>query len=288
MVWYIRNENGVIGPFPAGHVQQSILLGRIALDDDASQDKQDWLPVRRCAELIPDVLKLDRSVENREERIQAAKRWADERRHERREGEDPVRTSAGRRDEEPPEAMEYRHQREAGFKATRLRRERNFQGLIIVVILILAGVAAGFLFPAAEPVAAQCHAPAAAKINWMDCQLVGLQSLNSDLNGAVMANGNFESANLVGSSIDQANLSYVNLSKANLSFVSLKQTRLIGADLRYADLSNANFQGADLSYANLTGAIMRNTDLDGALLKNAIWTDGKTCLPGSVGQCLTP
>jgi len=287
MVWYIRSQNKVMGPFPAGHIQQSILLGRIGLDDHASEDKQEWRPVRNCAELIPDVLKLDATAENREERIEAAKRWADERRYERREGEDPSRTGAGRRDEESVITAEYREHREAGFKAVKTRRDKSVLVLLMVVVLLISGVSVALLLPTPVPKLAQCNSPAADNINWVDCQLIGLQSLNSRLNGAILANGNFEAANLVGSEINQADLSYINLKNANLSFVSLKKSRLIGADLRHSDLSNVDFQGADLSYANLTGANIMNVNFDKAVLKNTIWVDGKICRHSSVGQCLT-
>ncbi len=287
MAWYIRNQDKVIGPFPAGQIQQSILLGRIGLNDQASKDKEDWVVVRTCAELIPDVLKLGRNVENREERIEAAKRWADERRFERREGEDAERVGPGRRDEESFTASEYREHRESVLAQNKIRRDKSLMGIILVVVILTLGVAAGFMLPTPEQEAAQCSSPAAANVNWRNCQFVGLQSLNSNLNRAQLANANLESANLVGSSIKQADLSYVNLRNANLSFVNLSRTRLIGADLRNADLSNVNFNGANLSYANLTGATLNNTEFKDATLKNTIWITGQTCLAESVGKCLT-
>ena len=285
MAWYIRSNNKVSGPFPAGQIQQSILLGRIALNDQASKDKEDWLSIRTVSELIPDVLKLDRNDENRKERIEAARRWADERRYERRETSDPSRSGPGRRGEESFATSESRHAREVELKAKKLRREKYTVTAIIFIILLGAGIGVGFLLPTPQQEVAQCEAQAADKINWRDCQLIGLQSLNSSLNGAILANANLESANLVGSSMREADLSYINLRNANLSFVSLQKARLFGADLRKADLTSADIQGADLSYANLTGAKLDGVKLDGAILKNTIWTDGSTCLSVSVGAC---
>jgi len=287
MAWYIRNQNKVIGPFPAGHIQQSILLGRIALDDQASKDKQDWVKVRSCAELIPDVLRLGRNIENREERIEAAKRWADERRYERRDGEEPDRHGPGRRDIESFTTTEYREHRETVLAQSKVRRDKGILGIILVTVVLVLGVVAAFLFPTPEQEIAQCTSPAAGKVNWQNCQLVGLQSLNSNLDDAVLANANLESANLMGSSIKKADLSYINFRHANLTFVNLSYSRLIGADLRNADLSNVNFKGADLSYANLTGATLSDTDFDGAIMKNMIWINGEICTPESVGRCQT-
>jgi len=288
MAWYIRNQNKVIGPFPAGHIQQSILLGRIGLDDQASRDKEDWVKVRNCADLIPDVLRLGRDVENRKERIEAAKRWADERRYERRDGEESDRVGPGRRDDESFTTTEYREHREAVFAQSKVRRDKNIIGVLLVSIVLVLAVMIGMMLPSPEQEAAQCSAPAAANVNWRNCQLVGLQSLNGILDGAVLANANLESANLMGTSLEKADLSYVNFRHANLSFVNLSRSKLIGADLRNADLNNVNFKGADLSYANLSGATLSNTNFKNAILKNTIWINGQTCTPESVGKCLIP
>ncbi|PTN36380.1 pentapeptide repeat-containing protein [Desulfonatronum sp. SC1] len=72
----------------------------------------------------------------------------------------------------------------------------------------------------------------------------------------------------------------VNLSNANLEGVNLQGAYLKGANLKGANLKNAKlidvyFYEADLSGANLTGAD----------LSKAIWTDGKVCAFGSIGQC---
>jgi len=285
MAWYIRNQNKVIGPFPAGQIQQSILLGRIGLDDQASKDKQDWVMVRSCTELIPDVLKIGGEVENRDERIEAAKRWADERRYERRDGEEPERVGAGRRDDESFTITEYREHRETMLANSKIHRDKSTLGIILVALVLVLGVVAGFMFPSPEHEVVQCSSPATEKINWRGCQFVGLQSLNSGLDGAFLANANFESANLMGSSIINADLSYINFRHANLTFVNLSRSRLIGADLSNSDLSDVNFKGADLSYANLFGATLSNTNFDGAIMKNTIWITGQVCTENSISTC---
>ena len=207
MYWYVRSQNKVSGPFPGGQIQQSILLGRVSLSDLVSTDREEWTVIRQCPELIPDVLKGDPGDENRKERIKAAKRWADERRGERREEDDPERLGAGRRTEESHTTAEYRQQRETVASAIRPRHDKSILGLIVVVLLIIGGVIAAFKLPPPVREDAQCNSPAKPNVNWMHCQLTGMQSINSNLNEAQLSSANLESANLLGSNLQNADLS---------------------------------------------------------------------------------
>lgn len=285
MYWYVRSQNKVKGPFPGGQIQQSILLGRVSLNDLASTDKEEWTPIRQCPQLIPEVLKGSSDDENRKERINAARRWADERRGERREDTDPARLAPGRREEEPFTTAEYRQHREAAAAEIRARRDRNIIGLIVIALVIIGGVIIAFTLPPPRQEDAQCASPARPKVNWGNCQLVGLQSIDSHLDESRLSNSNLESANLLGSSIRKADLAYANLKNANLSLTDLSQSRMTGADLRGADLSKANLTKADLAYANLKGATITNANFNQTVLNNAIWIDGSKCLTPSIGTC---
>jgi len=285
MYWYVRSQNKITGPFPSGQIQQSILLGRVKLDDSVSKDKEEWTTIRRCPEIIPDILKEDPNAENHKERIKAAQRWADERRGERRLDEGPDRTGPGRREEEAYTTSEYRHQREAGASASQSRRDKSIIGLILVVALILIGVIAAFTIPPPVQEEAQCDSLAKPGVNWMNCQFIGLQSINSNLSEARLSNANLESANLLGSNLQKADLSYANLKNATLSYIELQDARLLGADLRGVNLSETNLTNADLSYVNLKGATLTNAILTNTILSNAIWVDGRKCLSPSIGSC---
>ncbi len=70
-------------------------------------------------------------------------------------------------------------------------------------------------------------------------------------------------------------LYYAKLSNIDLSGANLRGAYLIGATFRRATLRNVDLRGAKIGGANFSGA-----DLAGA-----IWTNGKKCLPGSVGYC---
>lgn len=286
MLWYVRSKNKVTGPFPTGQVQQAILLGRISVQAEVSRDKQEWQPLRLCPQLIPDVLKGDSSEEHKRERLAAARRWADERRSERRAGdEDPARKGPGRRQRESYSVLDYRDHREAVTQSLRPSRERVALVMLFVVVLLGAGVYAAFRWVPQQPPTPQCDAAAAPGINWRQCNKAGLQLLQADLSHAVLNSANLHGANLFGGKFVKADISYANLSSSNLSFTEFQQARLKGADLRAADLSKADLTGADLSYADLKGAKLADTDYTKADFSHAIWVDGRTCLAGSIGGC---
>lgn len=286
MHWYIRSKNKVTGPFPAGQVQQSILLGRVMLNDEASKDKEEWKSVRFCPQLIPDVLRMDPKDEHAKERLAAAKRWADERRDERREDDDSDRKGTGRRDEESGAALAYRQNRETLNRSLKNGNERSFVGLIVVVLVMAVGGYAGFKYVPEETTGAQCDAVVSMGVNWSHCNKAGLQSLNANMSNAILNSTNLQGANLFGSNMSAADLSYADLSRANLSFVDFQNAQLKGANLRSADLSKANFTNADLSYANIQDANLHEVVFSGAKLDHVIWVNGKKCLPGSVGKCI--
>ena len=285
MYWYIRRDDKVEGPFPAGQIQQSVLLGRLQMHDQVSSDKEEWQFLQQCPELIPDVMKGKDNDVAHQERLAAAKRWADERRFERREGEDESRLGPGRRDEEPVLAQEYRDHRELSSKSLQQRNDKSLFGLIAVVVFVVLFLAVAFLLPSPEHVDSECLSPVRPGINWKHCELIGLKAQNSDLTGAILSNANLQDAKLSASKLHNTDLSYANFQGASLRGSEITKARLTGADLRGANLSNTNFKGSDLSYVNLTNATIEGAVFTDAQLNNAIWIDGRVCKSGSVGQC---
>lgn len=285
MYWYVRIENKVKGPFPPKQVQQSVLLGRVDLNTPVSKDQQDWLPLRTFPELVPDALKGDNTDPQNRERLAAARRWADERRGERREADELERLGDGRRHPESLPVQEYREHREGVVAELKKTSDRNMIGLVIALVLLVIGAYAGFTLLPAAPPSADCTAAAAPGINWNHCQLPGVQILNQDFSQASMNSTNLQNANLFGGVFKGADLSYADLSQANLGYASLLNTKLKGANLRQSTLANASIDNADLSYANLTGANIENTSFNNVKLDNAIWIDGRTCATGSIDTC---
>lgn len=56
--------------------------------------------------------------------------------------------------------------------------------------------------------------------------------------------------------------------------------------MQEARLEGARFDQADLSYADLRGTYLGGLDLEGVRLSRTVWTDGRVCAEGSVGECL--
>ncbi|MBI3560784.1 MAG: pentapeptide repeat-containing protein [Gammaproteobacteria bacterium] len=287
MNWYIRKQNKISGPFPLKQLQQSILLGRLALADEVSKDKTQWLAVQQVAELIPAVLKADNTDPVARERLAAARRWADERRNERRDSSEHERIGPGRREPEGYSELEYRFQRESTLVLIKKQRERIFGGVVLVVLVLGAAVFAGLKFIPTPVSGAQCNAKPAAAVNWSNCNLQALQAIKADLQHSQLMGANLATANLFGSNLNAANISYAIFFQANLSYVELQNGQAKGTDFTGADLTNANLSHSDLSYANFKLAKLNNTHLEGANLAHAIWIDGVTCLAGSIGKCVT-
>lgn len=283
--WYVRQKGSVEGPFPAGQIKQELLLGRYKLDDEVSHDKESWKKIRTIRDLIPEVLLTDRDDPDRNERIAAAKRWADERRMERR-GESRDESKGDRREGEAYESSEYRFNRETTMQAIKKRRNNQWLSLM-VLILFLGGVAyIGFTYTSApETTVANCEAPAAPQVNWSHCRMAGLQKLNQDFSNAIMQSTDLSAANFYASNFANADLAYADLGGAHLRLAEFTQANLKGVSLRNADLTQASFTQADLSYADLTGANIYQADFSQAKLDNAIWVDGKKCQTGSMGTC---
>jgi len=279
---YIRRNNDIHGPFPPKQISQSLLLGRFRLSDEVSEDRENWVTIQSRQDLLPEALQGDLSDEQAQERLKAARRWADERRPEHGAHAD------SRRSPESDEVLEYRSHRESIYKRFMQRREFSAVQAIVVLLAIAGLIYAGFHFsPQTQIEQPSCDAPARAGVNWRNCRMAGLQSLKSDLRDASLDSANLSGANLFGSNLSGASLMYTDLSMANLSYVDFRQAQMKGSNLQRADLSYADFTDADLSYVDFTGAKMQNVRLDGARLDNAIWIDGRNCLEGSVGECRT-
>ncbi len=279
---YVRKKGKVLGPFPPRQISQSLLLGRFRESDEVSEDRESWVTIQSREDLLPDVLQEEPSDELAQERLMAARRWADERRPQHGAHAD------SRRSPEPDELLEYRSHRESIYKHFLQRREFSVLQAALVLLAVSGLIFAGFHFsPQTQIEQAACDAVARPGVNWRNCRMAGLQSLNSDLQGANLDSANLNGANLFGSNLSGANLMYTDLSMANLSYVDFRQARMKGSNLQRADLSHADFSAADLSYADFSGAKMQDVRLDGARLDNAIWVDGRTCLEGSLGECRT-
>lgn len=278
-IWFVRKGKAITGPFTAGLISQYILLGRIGLEDELSNDRQHWDKVGQHDELIPAIMKADLSEPYNQERLQAAIRWADERHEfhgapdsmaERRQGNEtntPVRPTL----ESKPV----------------ISRGRKLGSLILSLSILLAIIYAAIRFtPDDELVSANCQAAAAPGVVWNNCQLPGYNGVEVNLRQAQIRNANLSGADLRGADLSASSLKYTLFNQADLRGSTLKGASLVGASLQNARLQNADLELADLAYADLQGANIQGVRWNGARLANTIWIDGRVCASHSIGQCL--
>lgn len=86
LTWYTRRDGKVRGPFSASHVTRYILLGRIRVADELSDNRSSWRPLTECSELIPDEFSVLASRDDYQ-RLLMARISVDERRSQRRQDE---------------------------------------------------------------------------------------------------------------------------------------------------------------------------------------------------------
>lgn len=281
--WYIRSQSGgeIKGPFPGGQISQQLLLGRHKLDDEVSHDKDEWFSIREVAELIPEIFTENRDDPDFQERLAAARRWADERR-----GVADIDTHGERRANGSYESEEIKRLHRLAVAAK--KKSSSFMiiaQLSIVFIVVITVIVLAFQYSPKNEKVVDCSAPAQQGVNWSGCNLSGVQLLKANLIAANLMNINLQTANLSSADLSLANLKYAQLHLTNLKNVNFTKADLKGANLMGADLSGALFRQANLSYANLRDAIISTADFSNARFDNAIWIDGRTCGVNSVGSC---
>lgn len=279
--WYIRKNGRIQGPFPNQLISSYLILGRIDLESEISQDQVNWAPVKNFRALVPEVV-LHADTPEGARALMLARVREDER--SARSEED---ASVERRAEEDQAIKLHRQLRDdirSGYH-NRFQSNWRYWVPIVTVAVVIIG---GFLFyrPAPRVVSADCSAPARPGVDWSGCSKQGLILSVRDLSGSRWTAARLNGSNLMGSKLDNSDLSYANFTQVNFQQASLQRVYLKGAVLDQADLQGADLRGADLSYAEMSGALLNDARLDGARFDHAIWINGKACLPGSIGGCL--
>jgi len=291
-LWFTRRQGAVSGPYPSGLISRYLILGRLNLDDQVSQDQHTWSPISAFPELVPSELLLPDDAEGREARLRARLREDERRTVNRREPEDGVRVGdqrrRDRRSAEPPEFIQHRLQRERISQAEPLGTPPRsvpwaLAGVAVLLVLGLLVLMGNGGEPATEP---DCRAAPVPGVNWSYCRKTGLDLRRVDLDGATLASTDFMLAVLTGARLAGANLSYADLRNSDLREADLAGAKLVGAMLQGARLQGARLTGADLSYVDLRGTRLEGVDLTGVPLDRAVWIDGRVCAKGSVGECL--
>jgi len=285
--WYIRKNNKITGPFPVGQISQLLVVGRLSVSDEISHDKDQWVDISSVPNIIPDVLNAE-GDSDQNERLAAARRWADERREERRElnTKTPSRQTHGRRSNESLEEIEYRNRRESIYRSFREKPKRSFFAatIFLLIVAVLVGGAFNYapLMLVDEP---DCSALPTIGVNWRNCNKSEYVAIRKDLSQANLHSTILRGANMFASKFSLSRMDYSNFSNANVSYANFTRANLKGASFKDSDLRHANFTSANLTYVDFTNASIDNVIFSKADLSNAIWIDGRKCLVKSIGFC---
>ncbi|MEA2079832.1 MAG: pentapeptide repeat-containing protein [Pseudomonadota bacterium] len=293
VLWYTRREGMVRGPYPKKQISRYVLLGRIRTTDQVRPDGGDWQELSACPELIPEVVKLPPSAENKQKLLMARLREDERQPGDRRERAAKVpqelreqRSGPERRQPESAEALRHRGLRHQVSHQVR-GSGKLYRYPLVATVLVMLGFLLSYLLKQVETesVSPDCAATPQPGVKWDNCNLVGLVANRVNLLGASINNARLDNAQLSGANLDGVNLEYTSLNLSNLQQADLSHARLVGVTLRGSDLRDSKLVMADLSYANLSDANIEGADFSGAILDNTIWIDQKLCVPGSIGVC---
>lgn len=172
---------------------------------------------------------------------------------------------------------------------------KQFQRLraVLVPLLILTGASAAQAWT--DNPDKQGDINSACKLE-PDAQCTSAMRIGLNAPGLDMNHASMEKMRLDGSKLQRANFSFaimqlVNLKDADLMLANFENAHLHAANLQGANLMMANLQKSNLLDADLSGANLQGANLNGAILikakfDGAVWTDGRVCAKGSVGECL--
>lgn len=281
--WYIRSQSDgeVKGPFPSGQISQEILLGRYQLDAEVSHDKEEWFLISTVDEIVPDIFAEDHETPGFNDRLEAARRWADERR-----GVNDIDENLDRRGSESYESAEIKRLHRLAEKGKKKSNPvTTFTQFTVALAIIVTVVVLAFQYSPVVKNTVDCSATIKQGVNLSGCDLSGVNLVKQKIIAANLMNVNLQTANLQSADLSYTNLKYAQLHLANLKYVNFTKANLTGANLLGADLSGAVFSQANLSYANFRDANILTTNFSNARLDHAIWIDGRVCGVNSLGSC---
>lgn len=265
-LWYVRRGADVQGPFPEPLICRYLAIGRITETDEVSQDGSYWRGAQDVPELVKGMRALlapaeaagSEDAQWAEERSRAARRWLDD-----RKSPDPRASSQAqvpeqshperrrgsdrRQNPESVEQVAYREGRGEFESWLRSRRQRYGRVVLYLLAAVLVTLFVAMVSNPVNPVKVGLH------LGSSTCDA-------SPRKGVNWSNCVKDDALLVGA--------------------DLRGAELVGASLKRANLGYADLTAANLLHADITGA-----DLRGARLGGAVWLDGRTCMPDSVGSC---
>jgi len=281
--WYIKLDSKIQGPFPNKLIGSYLILGRITLDTQISQDKKNWTAVSAYPAMVPDVVK-EAGTSQGDRALMLARVREDERSSLMQNNENIDE----RREDEDQLIQLHRQIRDELLNKGNSKPQKKliYAGIVSVLGLLFMGFYIGMSDDGIK--LADCNARAEPGINWSGCDKQGENLRNRNLRQVNFRGAKLQSADLSATQLQGADLAYADMSQSILISAQLQNTNLKGANLRRANLQSANLTAADLSYSELAGSLLQGAILKQAIFDHAIWVNGQTCLPGSVGACLLP
>ena len=243
-LWYTRREGVQRGPYPEKQISRYILLGRIRQTDELRTEQGDWQSLSAYPELVPEVMKLPPTPENRQKLLMARMREDERQPGDRRDrtpapANDVLERRSGQERRRAEADTTLRH-RELKYQLTHDRQGNMnlYRYPLVFSLIVLIGYTLSYMLQKfeAEVVPPDCSAAPRPGVDWSNCNMSGLRANRSQLTGARLQNVRLDSAHLAGA-------------------------RLTGADLQYASINVSDLKRADLSHSTLVGVTLRGSDL---------------------------
>ncbi len=279
--WQVRRSGQTRGPYSYSVLEKLAKAGRLKQSDELSHDGENWQIAGEFSgffdrsELNLFLKDDERSGFDRRDTESVSK------------NDEQKRQEKDRRKAEPEEEITRRRSRTKLLETIKENRVKDNFPLKTIFISLLLLILLGFLLKSSDrTVLTDCRASAQPGVNWDNCSFNKLILTGQDLSRASIRNAVLNGVNLNNGILVESNLSYTDLSGGNLINANLQKAILKGTNLQSANLSFASLKEADLSHADLRNAQLKNADFSQAILDKAIWTDGRFCTNGSVGECL--
>jgi len=281
--WYIKKGDKIQGPFPNKLIGSYLILGRITQETLVSQDQHNWAAVKDYPAMIPEVVK-EAGTKQGDRALMLARIREDER-------SSNLNNKSGienRREDEEQLMQLHRQIRDDVLKGYRHKPEKRTLYFVIVALFLFVAIGVYVANSGDEIQLADCSAPLEPSVNWSGCNKQGEMFRGRNLRRVILRNASLQQSDFSAAQMQGANLSYADLSQSILISAQLQNTNFKGANLRQANLKDADLSNADFSYAELVGSHLQGANLKQAVFDHAIWVNGETCLPGSIGACLLP
>ncbi len=283
--WYVRQDGNITGPFSQQVISNNVKLGRLSVHDELSSDKISWSLIQ-----LSGIFSHPTNTHNEHSQRLLDERDGFDRRQTQDKAEEQSFKARRQKERRSPEVYANILRRQLRTELLQKYRDRatlSKRPFLALILLVTVIAIVAIVFPTKIPMpSANCNALPIANVDWSNCSKMYVNLTSKNLAGAQLTNSQFFSAKLMNVNLDNADLAYADLRLSDLSYSSMVSANLLGSDLQNVDLSYADLSNANLAFANLAGAKLGAANLENTNLSKAIWINGKTCAPDSIGHCI--